>query len=183
RCRGNRIGGDGGRRPRPVREGPRVSSGKDRELGKGHSMSPADNPADPNGRQRPADAPAPPDPWKGLRGVMAGTLVLESIVVLLALPIVADVGGGLTWVSGGYLVGLAVLMILGAGLQGRSWALAFNLGLQALVVAGGVFHLSILIIGVLFLLVWGFILMLRHEVKKRMEQGLLPSQRLGGAGR
>ncbi|HLS79054.1 MAG TPA: DUF4233 domain-containing protein [Nocardia sp.] len=114
---------------------------------------------------------------------MAGTLVLESIVVLLALPIVADVGGGLTWVSGGYLVGLAVLMILGAGLQGRSWALAFNLGLQALVVAGGVFHLSILIIGVLFLLVWGFILMLRHEVKKRMEQGLLPSQRLGGAGR
>src|SRR5690606_3977982 len=122
RCRGNRIGGDGGRRPRPVREGPRVSSGKDREPGKGHSMSPADNPADPNGRQRPADAPAPPDPWKGLRGVMAGTLVLESIVVLLALPIVADVGGGLTWVSGGYLVGLAVLMIRGAACWRAPWS-------------------------------------------------------------
>lgn len=150
-------------------------------------MSPADDQAETSGTaggpDRPADAPAPPDPWKGLRGVMAGTLVLEAIVVLLALPIVADLGGGITWVSGTYLVGLAVLMILGAGLQGRSWALAFNLGLQVLVLLGGFFHLSILIIGVLFLLVWAFILILRNEVKRRMDQGLLPSQRLGGTGR
>jgi hypothetical protein len=147
-------------------------------------MSPADNQADrPDQPDRPADAPAPPDPWKGLRGVMAGTLVLEAIVVLLALPIVADLGGGVTWLSGTYLVGLAVLMVLGAGLQGRSWALAFNLGLQVLVLIGGFFHLSILIIGVLFLLVWGFVLMLRNEVKRRMDQGLLPSQRLGNTGR
>ncbi|WP_040795039.1 DUF4233 domain-containing protein [Nocardia higoensis] len=150
-------------------------------------MSPADNQAerpDPaGGPDRPADAPAAPDPWKGLRGVMAGTLVLEAIVVLLALPIVADLGGGITWVSGTYLVGLAVLMILGAGLQGRSWALAYNLGLQVLVLLGGFFHLSILVIGVLFLLVWAFVLILRNEVKRRMDQGLLPSQRLGGTGR
>ena len=59
------------------------------------------------------------DPWKGLRGIMAGTLILEFIVVLLALPIVARVGGGLTWASGVYLVVLALLMILGAGVQGR----------------------------------------------------------------
>ena len=31
----------------------------------------------------------PPDPWKSFRGVMAGTLILEAIVVLLALPVVA----------------------------------------------------------------------------------------------
>jgi len=141
-------------------------------------MSPAENQPD-----RPADAPAPPDPWKGLRGVMAGTLVLEAIVVLLALPIVADLGGGITWVSGIYLVGLALVMILGAGLQGRSWAVSFNLGLQVLVLLGGFFHLSILVVGVLFLLVWAFILILRGELKRRMDQGLLPSQRLGGPGR
>ena len=29
-----------------------------------------------------------PDPWKSFRGVMAGTLILEAIVVLLALPVV-----------------------------------------------------------------------------------------------
>ena len=34
------------------------------------------------------------------RGVMAGTLILEAIVVLLAMPVVATVGGGLTWLVG-----------------------------------------------------------------------------------
>ena len=36
--------------------------------------------------------PAAPDPWKSFRGVMAGTLILEAIVVLLALPVVSAVG-------------------------------------------------------------------------------------------
>ena len=42
----------------------------------------------------------PPDPWKSFRGVMAGTLILEAIVVLLALPVVAVSHGGLTRLSG-----------------------------------------------------------------------------------
>ncbi|MEU4316395.1 DUF4233 domain-containing protein [Nocardia sp. NPDC024068] len=125
-------------------------------------------------------APAPPDPWKGLRGVMAGALVLEAITVLLALPVVADIAGGITWVSGTYLVALAAVMFAGAGLQRRSWAIPFNLGLQVLVLAGGVFHLSIAVIGVVFLLVWAIILWLRADVKRRMEEGSLPSQRTGG---
>ena len=37
-----------------------------------------------------------PDPWKSFRGVTAGTLILEAIVVLLALPVVSAIGGGLT---------------------------------------------------------------------------------------
>jgi chromate transport protein ChrA len=124
--------------------------------------------------------PAPPDPWKGLRGVMAGALVLEAITVLLALPVVADIAGGVTWVSGTYLVVLALVMIAGAGLQRRSWAVPFNLGLQVLVLIGGVFHLSIAVIGVIFLAVWAFILLLRSDVKRRMDEGTLPSQRMSG---
>ena len=54
---------------------------------------------------------------------MAGTLILEAIVVLLALPVVARIGGGLTAASGGYLVGLAVVLVLLAGIQGRPWAI------------------------------------------------------------
>ncbi|NEW40616.1 DUF4233 domain-containing protein [Nocardia cyriacigeorgica] len=122
-------------------------------------------------------APAPPDPWKGLRGVMAGTLVLEAIVVLLALPVVADVGGGVSWLSGTYLVALAVVMVLGAGLQRKPWALPFNLGLQALVIAGALIHISIGVIGILFAIVWAFILILRNDVQRRMDLGVLPSQR------
>ncbi|KZM72051.1 DUF4233 domain-containing protein [Nocardia terpenica] len=124
--------------------------------------------------------PVPPpatDPWKGLRGVMAGALVLEAITVLLALPVVGAVGGGLSWWSVAYLVGLAVLMILGAGLQRRSWALPFNLALQVLVLLGVFVHVSIGVIGVVFAAVWAFILVLRSDVKRRMEHGLLPSQR------
>ncbi|MEU0870386.1 DUF4233 domain-containing protein [Nocardia brasiliensis] len=122
--------------------------------------------------------PPATDPWKGFRGVMAGTLVLEAIVVLLALPVVGSVGGGVTWWSGTYLVVLALVMFLGAGLQGRSWAMPFNLGLQVLVLLGTFIHLSIGIIGIVFAVVWGFILVLRADVRGRIEKGLLPSQRL-----
>ncbi|MEV0435014.1 MULTISPECIES: DUF4233 domain-containing protein [Nocardia] len=122
--------------------------------------------------------PPATDPWKGFRGVMAGTLILEAIVVLLALPVVGSVGGGVTWFSGTYLVVLALLMILGAGLQRKPWAIPFNLGLQVLVLAGTFIHLSIGIIGLVFAAVWAFILLLRADVQRRMDAGLLPSQRM-----
>ena len=38
----------------------------------------------------------PPDPWRSFRGIMSATLILEAIVVLLALPLVSTVGGGLS---------------------------------------------------------------------------------------
>ncbi|MET8876877.1 DUF4233 domain-containing protein [Nocardia sp. NPDC004278] len=112
---------------------------------------------------------------------MAGTLILEAITVLLALPVVASVGGGVGWFSGSYLVVLALVMILGAGLQRRPWAIPFNLALQVLLILGVFVHLSIGVMGVFFAVVWGFILVLRADVKRRMELGLLPSQRIEGS--
>ena len=53
-----------------------------------------------------------PDPWKSFRGVTAGTLILEAIVVLLALPVVGAVGGGLSAGALTYLLGLAAALIL-----------------------------------------------------------------------
>ena len=81
----------------------------------------------------PAPGPAQPpaDPWKSFSGVMAATLMLEAIVVLLAIPVVGAVGGGLTAASLGYLIGLAVLLILLAGLQRRPWAIWMNLAVTA----------------------------------------------------
>ncbi|MGW4356697.1 DUF4233 domain-containing protein [Nocardia sp. NPDC004582] len=125
--------------------------------------------------------PPATDPWKGLRGVMAGTLVLEAITVLLALPVISAVGGGLRWWSVLYVVGLAVVMFLGAGVQRRPWAIPFNLALQVALLLGGFVHISILVIGVVFVAVWIFVLFLRADVKKRMEAGTLPSQRMSGA--
>jgi hypothetical protein len=121
--------------------------------------------------------PAPPDPWKSFRGVMAGTLILEAIVVLLALPVVSVSRGGLGLLSGGYLGGLAVVLVLLAGLQGRPWALRVNLAIQAVVIAGAFIHVTVGFIGVVFTLVWVLIAYLRAEVKRRQDRGLLPGQR------
>lgn len=125
----------------------------------------------------PEFGPPTKDPWKSFRGVVAGSLVLEAIVVLLALPVVATVGGGVTWVSGTYLVGLAVLMFLGAGLQGRPWAMKYNLLLQVALLLGFFVHVSIGVVGVVFAILWGYILYFRKNVRERLERGLLPGQR------
>lgn len=124
----------------------------------------------------PAEQSPPPDPWKSFRGVMAGTLILESIVVLLALPVVSMSHGGLTVWSGGFLIGVAILLILLAGVQGRPWALKANLGFQLVVIAGAMIHAAIGFIGVVFGGVWLLIAYLRAEVKRRQDRGLLPGQ-------
>ncbi len=123
-----------------------------------------------------ADLPAAPDPWKSFRGVMAGTLILEAIVVLLALPVVSSADGGLTAVTGAYLVGLAVVLVLLAGLQGRPWAIWVNLAIQLVLVAGWAVSGAVGFIGLIFAGVWLLILYLRSEVKRREERGLLPGQ-------
>ena len=107
---------------------------------------------------------------------MAGTLILEAIVVLLALPVVAVSHGGLTPLTGGYLIGLAVVLVLLAGIQGRPWAIWVNLAMQLVVIAGWAVHGAIGFIGVIFAGVWLLIVYLRAEVKRREERGLLPGQ-------
>jgi hypothetical protein len=121
--------------------------------------------------------PPPPDPWKSFRGVMAATLILEIIAVLLALPVVAMVGGGLTAGSTAYLLGFVVLLGLLAGMQGRPWAIWANLGVQLLLLAGYLVYPAIGFMGVLFGVVWAVIAYLRAEVLRRQRLGLLPGQR------
>jgi membrane protease YdiL (CAAX protease family) len=132
-------------------------------------------------RQPPPDVAgrAPGDPWRSFRGVMAGTLILEAIVVLLALPVVVVSHGGLTPLIGTYLIGLAVLLVLLAGVQGRPWAIWVNLGIQVLLIAGWAVHGAVGFIGVIFAGVWLLILYLRNEVLRRQKRGLLPGQQPG----
>src|SRR6201996_5033135 len=101
------------------------------------------------------EAPVPPaDPWKSFAAVMAATLVLEAIVMLLAIPVVGAVGGGLTPVSLGYLIGLAVLLIVLASLQRRPWAIWVNLGVQLIPLVGFVLSPGVGFIGALFAALW-----------------------------
>jgi hypothetical protein len=107
---------------------------------------------------------------------MAGTLILEAIVVLLALPVVSFSQGGLTWTSGGFLIGMTGVLILLAGFQGKPWALKVNVAVQLVLIGGVVIHAAIGFIGVVFTAVWLLIAYLRAEVKRRQDRGLLPGQ-------
>jgi hypothetical protein len=124
----------------------------------------------------PTPGASKPDPWKSFRGVTAGTLILEAIVFLLALPVVSAVGGGLTAGVLGYLLGLTAVLIVLAGLQGRSWAFGADLAVQVIPIAGFVVYPGVGIIGLLFAGVWGLIAYVRSEVLRRERYGLLPGQ-------
>jgi hypothetical protein len=127
----------------------------------------------PDSGDGPRNPPAA-DPWKSFRGVMAATLLLEAIVVLLAIPVVGAVGGGLNPVSLGYLIGLTVLLVLLGGLQGRPWAIWVNLGVQVIVLGGFAIYPGIGFIGVLFAGLWAMIAYLRAEVRRRQDHGQSP---------
>jgi hypothetical protein len=117
-----------------------------------------------------------PDPWRGFRGVTAGTLILEAIVVLLALPVVGAVGGGLSPGALTYLLGLTAVLIVLTGLQGRSWAIWADLGVQLIPIAGFAVYPGVGVIGLIFAGVWALIAYVRWEVLRRERLGLLPGQ-------
>jgi hypothetical protein len=114
--------------------------------------------------------PAAPvrDPWKGLRGIMAGALVLEFITVLLALPVVAKLGDGISSGAGWVVAGLAVAMLAAAFVQRRPWGLHVALGLQAAMIACWPLVPTLGILGVVFALVWLYILTLRNNLRRHL---------------
>ncbi|RCW45065.1 uncharacterized protein DUF4233 [Halopolyspora algeriensis] len=124
--------------------------------------------------------PTPPpevrDPWKGLRGVMAGTLVLEFIVFGLALPVVWQLGAGVSSIGFIVVAALAVLNLLAAFVQRRPWGLWVALALQAGLIACFIVHPAIGLMGLIFAGIWGYMLYLRRDVAKRMREGRLADQ-------
>lgn len=118
------------------------------------------------------------DPWKGFRGVMAGTLILEVIVVALAFPVVAKLTDtGVTWGSGLYLGIVVLVLLLLSGRQGMPRALEINVVMQFFVIGGGFIHWSIAVVGGIFLCVWVYIAYIKRDVAKRIEEGRLYGQR------
>ncbi|MBW4720837.1 DUF4233 domain-containing protein [Saccharothrix sp. SC076] len=113
---------------------------------------------------------------KSFRGIMAGTLVLEAVVVALALPVVAKLGGGIGTGVGYLVLGLLVALIGTCGLLKRPWAVWVIAVLHVVMVVSWVWLTALGVIGVLFSLVWVYLLWLRRDVAKRMAEGRLPSQ-------
>ncbi len=120
------------------------------------------------------------DPMRGIRGVMAGTLVMEAITILLVLTVILRIDDGAYWTTFNwvYITVVGVAHLLMAFLQRLRWSLPVNLVLQLFVLAGVFVHPSVGIIAVVFIAVWWYILHLRANLIQRMKRGLLVTQHM-----
>ncbi|MGH3789100.1 MAG: DUF4233 domain-containing protein [Pseudonocardiaceae bacterium] len=116
-----------------------------------------------------SDRPVPADPMRGLRGIFAGTLIMEAIVVGLALLVVERLGGGLAGPAGWYTAGLAVSMAAAAFVQRARWGLGLALALQVAMVAGWFAQPVLGALGLLFVLVWSYLLYVRWAVTRQLQ--------------
>lgn len=124
----------------------------------------------------PRFTPPPKDPWKSFRGILSGTLILEMIVILLALPVVIRLSPGLSGLKVAYVLLLAAACFAGCMVVKKPWAIPAFCVLQVAVIAGWVVHWGIGAVGIVFGLVWAYIVYIERDVRKRMEQGRLPGQ-------
>lgn len=104
------------------------------------------------------------NPRAAVRGVGAGVLGTEAVVLLLAIQPIRILGGELSGVAIGVIVALAAVLVLLAGLLRRGWAWHAGLGAQLVLVAAGALHWSLAVLGVVFGLVWWYVLHVRRRV-------------------
>ena len=94
------------------------------------------------------------DPAAAARGLGAGALVLETVVLLLAIQPIRVLGDGPTGVTVAVVCGLALTAVVLAGLMRRPWAWHAGTVLQVLVLAAGLLHWSLAVVGIVFGAVW-----------------------------
>lgn len=104
------------------------------------------------------------NPKAAVRGVGAGALAIEALVLLLAIVPLAKLGGHRSGAAIGAVVVAMVLCAVLAGLLRYRWAWYAAAALQLALFAGGLLHLALAVLGVLFGAVWGYVLSVRRTV-------------------
>jgi hypothetical protein len=107
------------------------------------------------------------NPGAAVRGLGAGALVIETVVLLMAIVPLVKLGGPRSGAAAGAAVGLAVLCSVLAGLLRHRWAWYAAVGLQAALFAAGLLHVALAVLGLLFAGVWGYVLNVRRTVLGR----------------
>lgn len=91
-------------------------------------------------------------------------MVIEALVLLLTLTPLAKIGGAhraaAIWLCLGLVVAAAAL----ASQLRRSWAWPAGFVVPAALLAGGLLHWTLAVLGLLFGLVWGYVLYVRRRV-------------------
>lgn len=104
------------------------------------------------------------NPDAAVRGVGTAALALEALVLLLAIQPIRLLGGNLGAPAIATVVGLAVVAVVLAGSLRRGWAWPAGTVLQVVLLAAGLLHWSLAVLGVVFGLVWIYVLWVRRRV-------------------
>lgn len=104
------------------------------------------------------------NPEAAVRGLGAGALALEAIVLLLAIQPIRVLDGDLSGWGVGVIVGLALLAAVLAGSMKRRWAWPAGTGLQVLLLASGLLHWSLAALGLIFGAAWAYALYVRKSI-------------------
>lgn len=104
------------------------------------------------------------NPQGAVRGLGAGTLVLEAIVLLLAIQPIRIMGGDLSGRGVAAVIALAVLCLLTAGMMKRPWAWHVGTAVQVLLLAAGLLHWSLAALGLIFGAAWAYALHVRRTI-------------------
>ncbi|MBX7265651.1 DUF4233 domain-containing protein [Micromonospora sp. Llam7] len=104
------------------------------------------------------------DPVRAVRGLGAGALTLEALVLLLAIQPIRLVGGEFGGAAIAVVVALAVAAAVLAGMMRRPWAWHAGTVLQGLLLLSGLLHWSLFALGVTFALVWAYASHVRRVV-------------------
>ncbi len=102
------------------------------------------------------------NPAAAVRGVGAGALGTEALVMLLAIvPLIKLRGPG---AAVALVVVLALLALVLAALLRHPWAWYAAAVIPVALVAGGLLHGALAVLGVLFALLWSYVLYVRRTV-------------------
>ena len=107
------------------------------------------------------------NPPAAVRGVGAAALATEALVLLLALAPLSRVGGPARGAAMAVVGGLALLALLLAGLLRHGWTWYAGAAVPLGLVAAGWLHLSLSMLGILFGLLWLYVLNVRRTVLGR----------------
>jgi uncharacterized protein DUF4233 len=104
------------------------------------------------------------NPSGAVRGVGAGALAGEALVLLLAIVPLVKVGGPSRAAAVGVVVSLAVLAIVLAGLLRHRWTWYAGGAIPLALFAAGFLYGPLAVLGFLFALLWAYVLHVRRSV-------------------
>jgi len=115
----------------------------------------------------PGAAPRPSglrNPQAAVRGLGAGTLALEVVVLLLTIAPLSVIAGDRSGPAITAVLVLAAVSVVLAGSMRHKWAWAGGTAVQVLLIAGGFLHWTLAAVGVIFGLAWAYGLHVRRTI-------------------